>query len=93
MLNVETIKEKANLFREEIRSLEKTSGDVEMIITIAKQQVSEAAQHVITKTLQQEKQLLESLEMTRRKRTERIHSAKEELESLVKQMHQAAEFA
>ena len=93
MLNVETIKEKANLFREEIRKLEKTSGDVEMIITIAKQQVSEAAQHVITKTLQQEKQLLESLEMTRRKRTERIHSAKEELESLVKQMHQAAEFA
>ena len=93
MLNVETIKEKANLFREEIRKLEKTSEDDEMIIAIAKQQVSEAAQHVITKTRQQEKQLLESLEMKRRKRIERINSAKEELESLVKQMNQAAEFA
>ena len=93
MLNVDTIKEKANLFREEIGKLEKTSEDVEMIIAIAKQDVSEAAQHVITKTRQQEKQLLESLEMTRRKRIERINSAEQELESLVKQMNQAAEFA
>ena len=93
MLNVDTIKEKANLFREEIRKLEKTSEDVEMIIAIAKQDVSEAAQHVITKTRQQEKQLLESLEMTRKKRIERINSAKHELESLVKQMNQAVQFA
>ena len=93
MLNVDTIKEKANLFREEIRKSQKTSEDVEMIIAIAKQQVSEAAQHVITKTRQQEKQLLESLEMTRKKRIERINSAKHELESLVKQMNQAVQFA
>ena len=93
MLNVDTIKEKVNLFREEIGKLEKTSEDVEMIIAIAKQDVSEAAQHVITKTRQQEKQLLESLEMTRRKRIEQINSAKQELESLVKQIHQAVEFA
>ena len=93
MLNVDTIKEKVNLFREEIGKLEKTSEDVEMIIAIAKQDVSEAAQHVITKTRQQEKQLLESLEMTRKKRIERINSAKHELESLVKQMNQAVQFA
>ena len=93
MLNVDTIKEKVNLFREEIGKLEKTSEDVEMIIAIAKQDVSEAAQQVITKTRQQEKQLLESLEITRRKRIEQINSAKQELESLVKQIHQAAEFA
>ena len=93
MLNVDTIKEKANLFREEIGKFEKTSEDVEMIIAIAKQDVSEAAQHVITKTRQQEKQLLESLEMTRKKRIERINSAKHELESLVKQMNQAVQFA
>ena len=93
MLNVDTIKEKANLFREEIGKLEKTSEDVEMIIAIAKQEVYEAAQHVITKTRQQEKQLLEFLEMTRKKRIERINSAKHELESLVKQMNQAVQFA
>ena len=87
---VETIKEKANLFRAELRKLEKTSEDVEMIIAIAKQEVSEATEHVITKTRQQEKKLLETLEMTRR-RLKRVNSAKQELESLVKQMNQAVE--
>ena len=93
LLTVETIKEKVNLFRAELRKLEKTSEDVEMIIAIAKQEVSEATEHVITKTRQQEKQLLESLEVMRRKRLERVNSAKQELESLVKQMFQGAEFA
>ena len=91
MSTVETIKEKADLFRAELRKLEKTSEDVEMIIAIAKQEVSEATEHVITKTRQQEKQLLESLEVMRRKRLERVNSAKQELESLVKQMNQAVE--
>ena len=90
---VQTIKEKANLFRAELRKLEETSEDVEMIIAIAKQEVSEATEHVITKTRQQEKQLLESLEMTRRRRIGRINSAKQELESLIKIINRAAEFA
>ena len=93
MSAVETIKEKANLFRAELNKLDKTSEDVEMIIAIAKQEVSKATEDVITKTQQQEKQLLESLEMTRRRRMERINSAKQELISKVKQMSQAAEFA
>ena len=93
MSAVETIKEKANLFGAELRKLEETSEDVEMIIAIAKQEVSEATEHVITKTRQQEKQLLESLEMTRRKRIERINPAKQELESLIKIINRAAEFA
>ena len=90
---VQTIKEKANLFRAELSKLEKTSVDVELFIAIAKQEVSKATELVITMTRQQEKQLLESLEMTRRRRIERINSAKQELKSLVKQMNQAAEFA
>ena len=93
MSNVEIIKEKANLFRAEIRKLDKTSEDVEMIIAIAKQEVSEAAELVITKTRRREKQLLESLKTTLRKRIVRINSAKRELESLVQQINQAAEFA
>ena len=93
MSAVETIKEKANLFRAELNQLEKTSEDVEMIIAIAKQEVSRATEDVITKTQQQEKQLLESLEMTRRRRMERVTSAKQELKSLIKRINQAAEFA
>ena len=92
MSAVETIKEKANLFRAELNKLEKTSEDVEMIIAIAKQEVSEATERVITKTRQQEKQLLESLEMTRWRRIERTNSAKQEVESLKKKVNQAAEF-
>ena len=57
-----------------------------MIIAIAKQEVSEATEDVITKTRQQEKQLLESLEITRRKRIERINSAKQELEYIIKKL-------
>ena len=93
MSAVETIKEKANLFRAELNKLDKTSKDVEMIIAIAKQEMSKATEDVITKTQQQEKQLLESLEMTRRRRMERVTSAKQELKSLIKKINQAAEFA
>ena len=93
MLTVETIKEKANLFRAELRKLEELSEDVELSIARAKKEVSDATEHVIRITRQQEKQLLESLEMTRRRRMERINSAKQELISKVKQMSQAAEFA
>ena len=90
---VEIINEKANLFGAELGKLEKTTGDVEMIIAIAKKDVSEATERVITKTRQQEKQLLESLEITRRRRIARINSAKKELEFLIKKFNQAAEFA
>ena len=90
---VQTIKEKANLFRAELRKLEKTSEDVEMIIAIAKQEVSKATEHLITKTQQQEKKLLESLEMTRRRRMEQVTSAKQELKSLIKKINKAADFA
>ena len=93
MSAVETIKEKANLFRAKLNKSDKTSEDVEMIIAIAKQEVSKATEHVITKTQQQEKQLLESLEMTRKRRMERVTSAKQELKSLIKRINQAAEFA
>ena len=93
MSTVQTIKEKANLFRAELRKLEKTSEDVETITAIAKREVSEATERVITRTRHQEKQLIESLEMTRTRRIKRINSAKQELESLVKQMNEAAEFA
>ena len=81
MSTVENIKKKANLFRAQ---LEKTSKDVEMIIAIAKQEVSDTTEYVVTKTRQPEKQLLESLEIARRKRIERIKSAKQEMESLIK---------
>ena len=81
MSTVENTKKKANLFRAQ---LEKTSKDVEMIIAIAKQEVSDTTEYVVTKTRQPEKQLLESLEIARRKRIERINSAKQEMESLIK---------
>ena len=93
MSTVETIKEKADLFRTELGKLEKASEDVVMITEIAKREVVEATERVITKTRQQEKQLIESLEMTRIRRIERINSATQELECLEKQILQACEFS
>ena len=93
MSSVETIKERANMFRAVIGKFEKTCDDVEIIIAIAKQEVSQAAEHIIAKIRQEEGTLLQSLEVTGRKRLERINSAKKEVESLVKQLNQAAEFA
>lgn len=92
MSNVQTMKAEANLCKAEIGQFEKTFQDVETAIAIAKQEVSEAAEQVITKVREQEKQLMESLEMTRTKKTERINLAKKEVETLMKQMIQAAEF-
>ena len=45
--------EKANLFRAQ---LEKTSKDVEMIIAIAKQEVSDTTEYVVTKTQRRDSQ-------------------------------------
>ena len=89
---VETIKEQANMFRAVIGKFEKTCDDVEIIIAVAKQEVSQAAEHTIAKIRQEEGTLLQFLEVTRRKRLDRINSAKKEVESLIKQLNQAAEF-
>ena len=53
MSTVENIKKKANLFRAQ---LEKTSKDVEMIIAIAKQEVSDTTEYVVTKTQRRDSQ-------------------------------------
>ena len=90
---VETIKEQANMFRAVIGKFEKTCDDVEIIIMVAKQEVSQAAEHTIAKIRQEEGTLLQFLEVTRRKRLDRINSTKKEVESLIKQLNQAAEFA
>ena len=48
---------------------------------------------MIAEIREREREAIESLETTRVTRLERINSAKQEVESLVKQMNQAAEFA
>lgn len=53
MSTVDTIKKRQTCFEKRLENLKKTSEDVEMIIAIAVQEVSQAAQHVITKTRQQ----------------------------------------
>ena len=73
MSSVETLKEQANMFRAVIGKFEKTCDDVEIIIAIAKQEVSQAAEYMIAKIRQEEGTLLQSLEVTRRKRLEGIN--------------------
>ena len=57
--------EKGKLVSSTVR---KNINDYEMIIAIAKQEVSDITEYVVTKTRQPEKQLLESLEIARKKK-------------------------
>ena len=78
---------------EVIKQFEETISKLESNIVKAKRGVSEAAEQMIAEIREREREAIESLEATRVTRLEIINSAKQEVESLMKQMNQAAEFA
>ena len=59
----------------------------------AKREISQAAEQVIAEVRKREREAIVSIESTRSARLEKINSAMQEAQSLVKQMKQAAEFA
>ena len=59
----------------------------------AKRNVKQVAEQMIANIRERERKALESLEATRVSRLHKINLAKQEVESLVKQMNQAAQFA
>ena len=80
-----------------IKQFEETISELERNVATAKRGVSQAADQTIAEIQveirKREREAIESLETTCVSRLERINSAKQEVESLVKQMNQAAEFA
>ena len=93
MAAAELIKEKSKVFSDVIGEFEKTAFDLETNSAAAKQKVSQTAEQMITKIRELEREAVAAIENTRVSRNEKLNAAKAQVESLIKQMDQAVEFA
>ena len=93
MSGAEMINERVNELIEVIRQFEETASKLENNVATAKREVSQAAGHMIEVIREREREAIISLETTRVTRLERINSAIQQAQSLLKQMKQAVEFA
>ena len=93
MADAELAKEKEKALKDVIQKFEKTISLLETNVSTAKREVSQAAEQMIAKIREREREAITSLETTRVTRLEKINSANEKAQSLLKQMYQAVEFA
>ena len=93
MSSAEMIKEKISELSEVIQQFKETISNLERNVSTAKRGVSQAAEQMIAEIREREREAIVSLETTRVTRLERMNSAMQEAQSLVKQMKQAVEFA
>ena len=89
--SAEMINERVKEFVEMIRQFEETASKLENNVAAAKREVSQTAGQMIQ--VIREREAIISLETTRVARLERINSAIQEAQSLLKQMKHAVEFA
>ena len=76
-----------------IREYEQTARELETIITNTKREVSQAAEKMIARIQENERQIIATLENTRVSRADNLNSAKTQVQSLLKQINRAIEFA
>ena len=93
MSGAEMINERVKELVEMIRQFEETASKLENNIATAKREVSQTAGQMIQVIREREREAIISLETTRVARLERINSAIQEAQSLLKQMKQAVAFA
>ena len=89
----EKLKEKTKLYSDAIFKLEQTELELHTNITNVKHEVSQTAEQVIAKIRESEREIITFLENTRESRLEMLNSAKTQVQSLLKQINQAVEFA
>ena len=93
MSGAKLIKKMESELQEVIKQFEETISKLESNMVTAKRGVKQTAEQMIANIREREREALESLEATRVSRLYKINLAKQEVESLVKQMNQAAQFA
>ena len=93
MSDAKLIKEMESELREVIKQSEETISKLKSNMVTAKLSVKQSAEQMIADIREREREALESIEVTHVSRLSKINSAKQEVESLVKQMNQAAQFA
>ena len=89
----EKLKAKTKLYNDTIFKLEQTELELHTNITNAKHEVSQTAEQIIAKIRESEREIITHLENTRETRLEMLNSAKTQVQSLLKQINQAVEFA
>ena len=93
MAGTKLMKEKNKTCIDVIGKLEQTVLNLETNIATTKREVSQVAEQMITKIREREREAITALEITRVSRTEKLNSVKTQVQSLVKQINQAIEFA
>ena len=93
MAEAEATRENEKALKDVIRNFEETISKLQTNVANAKRGISQAAETMITKIRECEREAIDSVEATRATRLEKITSAKKRAESLLKQMIQAVEFA
>ena len=93
LARAELIKEKSKVCSEAILKFEQTQLELETKLTITKRQVSHAADQLIAKIREREREIITTLDNTCVSRAEMLNSTKTQLQSLLKQINQAVEFA
>ena len=93
MAGAELMKEKRKVCNDVIREYEKTARKLDSNITDARREVSQAAEQMIAKIREREREAITTLENTRVSRTEQLNSVTKQVQSLTKQLDQAVEFA
>ena len=93
LTRTEVLKTKTKVFGDTIREYEQTVLELETIITNTKREVSKAAEQMIAKIREDERRIITALENIRASRADKLDSAKAQVQSLLKQINQAIEFA
>ena len=93
LTRTEVLKERTKVFSDVIRKYEQTVVELEANITDLKREVSQKAEQMIAKIREDERQIITALENTRVSRQDRLNSAKAQVQSFLKQINQAIEFA
>ena len=93
LTRTEVLKTKTKVFGDTIREYEQTVLELETNLTNAKREVSKAAEQMIAKIGEDERRIITALENTRASRADKLDSAKAQVQSLLKQINQAVEFA
>ena len=93
LTRTEVLKTKTKVFGDTIREYEQTVLELETNLTKAKREVSKAAEQMIAKIREDERRIITALENIRASRADKLDSAKAQVQSLLKQINQAVEFA
>ena len=93
LTRTEVLKTKTRVLGDTIREYEQTVLELETNLTNAKREVSKAAEQMIAKIREDERRIITALENSRASRADKLDSAKAQVQSLLKQINQAIEFA